>query len=201
MTGRPYEYRIQNVVATASIGRRLDLKEITRVYQNQEYHPEVFPGLPFRLKKPRSVTLIFGAGKFICMGTKSEIDAKETVKKVLKKLEEVYKRKFRIPETIIVNIVASGDFYDIIDLEVAQYNLPDRYKCMYEPEQFPALMARDTKHYSLEQRGPVEKQGVFLLFNSGKFVCTGVKSEESVELRVRDMHQALFDTNCLFPRT
>ncbi len=50
---------VENVVASASVDQKLDLIEITKKFPDTEYHPEQFPGLVFRLKTPRTATLIF----------------------------------------------------------------------------------------------------------------------------------------------
>ena len=49
---------IENVVATATIEQRLDLKEITKKFPEVEWHPDLFPGAVFRLKNPKTATLI-----------------------------------------------------------------------------------------------------------------------------------------------
>ena len=43
-----------------------------------EYRPEKFPGLVFRLKKPKTAILIFSTGKMVCTGAKSENDSKKS---------------------------------------------------------------------------------------------------------------------------
>ena len=53
---------IENVVASASVDQRLDLNEITKKFPDTEYHPEQFPGLVFRIKLPKTATLIFSSG-------------------------------------------------------------------------------------------------------------------------------------------
>ncbi len=63
---------IVNVVASASIGEKLDLQEITKKFPDTEYHPEQFPGLVFRLKVPKTATLVFRTGKMVCTGSTSE---------------------------------------------------------------------------------------------------------------------------------
>ena len=45
--------KIQNVVATAALGTKIDLIAIMKVFRNVEYRPKKFPGLVFRLKRPR----------------------------------------------------------------------------------------------------------------------------------------------------
>ncbi|UCE81567.1 MAG: TATA-box-binding protein, partial [Methanobacteriota archaeon] len=42
--------RIENVVASASLGSELDLRAIALVLEGAEYEPEQFPGLIYRLK-------------------------------------------------------------------------------------------------------------------------------------------------------
>ncbi|MCH7562110.1 MAG: TATA box-binding protein, partial [Thaumarchaeota archaeon] len=54
---------IVNVVASATIDQELDLNDITKKFPDTEYHPEQFPGLVFRLKNPKTATLIFRTGK------------------------------------------------------------------------------------------------------------------------------------------
>ena len=81
--------KIENVVASASLGRSLDLKAIFRAFfPNVEYRPEVFPGLAFKLKRPKSCTLIFKTGKMVCTGTKSERDAERAVRKIIRELRK-----------------------------------------------------------------------------------------------------------------
>lgn len=63
---------IENVVASASINQRVDLNLITKNFVDTEYHPDRFPGLVFRLKSPKTATLVFSSGKMVCTGAKSE---------------------------------------------------------------------------------------------------------------------------------
>jgi len=43
-----------NVVATSSLGTKMDLLAIMKVFRNVEYRPKRFPGLVFRLKNARA---------------------------------------------------------------------------------------------------------------------------------------------------
>jgi TATA-box binding protein (TBP), component of TFIID and TFIIIB len=59
-----YKYEIQNVVASVSFGHPINLQQIATVMEEAiEYRPEQFPGLVFRLNKPKTATLIFRLGK------------------------------------------------------------------------------------------------------------------------------------------
>ena len=65
------DINIENVVATASLDQKLDLIAIRKAFLNVEYRHKKFPGLVFRLKKPKTATLLFSTGKMVCTGGKS----------------------------------------------------------------------------------------------------------------------------------
>ena len=73
--------QIQNVVSSVVLGQRLDLDEIAATMPNVEFDPEQFPGLVYRLKKPKTATLIFNTGKMVCTGAKSAKESKRAVHK------------------------------------------------------------------------------------------------------------------------
>jgi len=58
--------RIENVVGTATLNQRIDLNAVVKGYPGVEYRPKQFPGLVFRLKRPKTATLIFNSGKMVC---------------------------------------------------------------------------------------------------------------------------------------
>ena len=168
---------IQNVVASATLGQDLDLSSIVRAFPGVEYRPESFPGLVFRLKKPKTATLIFRSGKMVCTGAKSERQARKAVMKVVDELKRngiVISGK---PDIQIQNIVASVVLGGFIDLEKTTYSLE---RTMYEPEQFPGLI------YRMD-----EPKVVILIFSSGKLVCTGAKKEEEVHRAVTKLQETL----------
>ncbi|MCL4339720.1 MAG: TATA-box-binding protein [Nitrososphaerota archaeon] len=168
---------IENVVTSASVDQAIDLLLITRTFPDVEYHPEQFPGLVFRLKVPKSATLIFSSGKMVCTGAKSEAQAKKAVESVVQKLRKNGIDIKNEPVIEIQNIVASASLGGKIKLEEAAVNLE---KSMYEPEQFPGLI------YRMDS-----PKTVILLFASGKLVCTGAKKEEEVYAAVTKLHELL----------
>ena len=175
---------IENVVASATLNQKVDLNAVVKGYPGVEYRPEQFPGLVFRLKRPKTATLIFSSGKMVCTGAKSEKEAKRAVIKVVKELKKGGIIILRKPELQIQNIVASGGLCGTIDLEKAAYVLGH---AMYEPEQFPGLI------YRMEA-----PKVVILLFASGKLVCTGAKKEPDVYEAVDKLHSNLEETNLIF---
>ena len=168
---------IENVVASATVDQKMDLNDITKKFPDVEYHPDQFPGLVFRLKSPKTATLIFTSGKMVCTGAKSEQMSKNAVKTVVEKLR---KGKIKVKKNAVVtiqNIVASINLGGRIHLEQAARTLP---RSMYEPEQFPGLIHR-----------MLDPKTVILLFSSGKLVCTGAKKEEDVYRSVNNLHALL----------
>lgn len=76
--------RVENVVASSDINMRLDLNEIAIKLTNVEYEPEQFPGLVFKINDETGATfLIFGNGKIVCTGTKSDKDVHIAIKNLM----------------------------------------------------------------------------------------------------------------------
>ena len=175
---------IVNVVATTSLDQKIDLLAIRKVFRNVEYRPKRFPGLVFRLKRPKTATLIFSTGKMVCTGAKSEKLARSAIRKVVRELKKQDIIILKNPEIVVQNIVASANLHGKIDLETAADVLDN---VMYEPEQFPGLIYR--------MRDP---KTVLLLFTSGKLVCTGAKSEDMVYESVAKVYGVLRDYALLF---
>ena len=175
---------VENVVASVTLDQKIDLLAIMKVFRNVEYRPKQFPGLVFRIKRPKTATLIFGSGKMVCTGAKSEKMARRAVHKVVRELKNNEIIKKGEPKIVIQNIVASANLHGKIDLETAA-DIMDNV--MYEPEQFPGLI----------YRMPAPKV-VMLLFASGKLVCTGAKHEDMVKEAVDKLHALLKDYELLY---
>src|SRR5512136_3342893 len=79
--------KIENVVASATLNQKVDLNAVVKSYPGVEYRPEQFPGLVFRLKRPKTATLIFSSGKMVCTGARSEGEARKAVLKVVDELK------------------------------------------------------------------------------------------------------------------
>jgi len=92
ITKKP-EIKVQNMVASGSVGGRLNLNEIVFEFENTEYEPEQFPGLVYKLKGEevlQNITfLLFGTGKIVITGAKSEKEIKESVKYLREQLIDI----------------------------------------------------------------------------------------------------------------
>jgi transcription initiation factor TFIID TATA-box-binding protein len=180
----PYDVKIQNVVAVASLDQKIDLVAITKVFRNVDYRPKKFPGLVFRLKRPKTSILIFTTGKMVCTGARSEKEAFSMVKRAVRELK---KEGFIIrgrPKIGVVNVVGTANLHGKIDLETMSDVLDN---VMYEPEQFPGLIYRMT-----------EPKVVLLVFASGKLVITGAKREEQVHEAAEKVRAVLIDYDLLY---
>jgi transcription initiation factor TFIID TATA-box-binding protein len=175
---------IQNVVAAATLNQRVDLNGVVKSFPGVEYRPEQFPGLVFRLKRPKTATLIFNSGKMVCTGARSEKQARKAVMTVVKELKKSGIVIIEKPDVKVVNIVASVRLGGKVDLEQAVSKLE---KTMYEPEQFPGVIHRMD-----------EPKVVILIFASGNLVCTGAKKEQDVYDAVHKLHELLEEQNLIF---
>ena len=81
--------RIENVVASTSLGGELDLQAIALALKGAEYEPEQFPGLIYRLKEPKTATLLFRSGKVVCTGARKPEDIDVAVTKITEELRAV----------------------------------------------------------------------------------------------------------------
>jgi len=176
--------RIQNVVASATLNQKFDLNAIVKGNPTVEYRPKQFPGLVFRLKRPKTAILIFSTGKMVCTGAKSEKEANRAVRKVVRELKKSGIIIPGKPEIKIVNMVASANLLGRIELEDCAYALG---RNMYEPEQFPGLI------YRMD-----EPKVVILLFASGKLVCTGATKEDDVYSAVAKLHKELEEKELIY---
>ena len=100
---------IENVVASKYLGQELDLNKIEAALDGAEYNPQQFPGLVYRLKEPKTATLIFRSGKVVCTGAKCREDVAIAIGKVAKDLEKADIKITIEPKIEVQNIVASSD--------------------------------------------------------------------------------------------
>jgi len=175
---------IQNVVALATLNQKVDLNAVVKAYPSVEYRPEQFPGLVFRLKRPKTGTLIFSSGKMVCTGAKSEKESRSAIMRVVKELKKGGIIILSKPDVKVVNMVASASLGGKVDLEKAVTTLG---KAIYEPEQFPGLI------YRMD-----EPKVVILIFATGNLVCTRAKKEQDVYDAVHKIHAILEEQNLIF---
>lgn len=170
--------KVENVVASTDIKKIISLDKLLNVLESSEYEPEQFPGLVYRLDNPKVATLIFRSGKIICVGARSTAAAKEALKKTVRNIKKIGIRfnednlKVKI-ENIVVAVNLGRD----LNLDQLAFQLENSE---YEPEQFPGLVYRI-----------YDPKVAFLLFSSGRVVCAGAKSLDSVKKAVKKLEAQL----------
>lgn len=155
-------FTIVNVVATADVGTKLDLKRLSKA-PAISYNPLKYRGMVayFKDSQTHGKVSVFSSGKLISVGAKSVKQAKEDVKRTLTKLSKLgIKVPKKTIETLAVrNIVATANLGRPVDLEQITEGI-------YEPEQFPGaiLQSKTNPHVKV------------LLFASGKVVIAGLQN-------------------------
>src|SRR3989338_2080087 len=92
---KDFKIRVENIVASATLNVIIPLEKIVSKLEGMEFEPEQFPGLVYRMEKPKAAALIFGSGKIVCTGARSVTDVKEVFKKVVTIVEAV---KVKVPK-------------------------------------------------------------------------------------------------------
>jgi len=172
-----FKIKIENVVASASLGVPIKLEKLVANLDGVEYEPEQFPGLVMRLKNPKAAALVFSSGKVVCTGAKSPKEAKIAVANVVSKLRRL---GFKVPPDYKVtpeNIVASAKLELKINLNHIAFTLENTE---YEPNSFPGLVYR-----------MVNPKVTFLIFGSGRIICTGSRTVRDVERSTERLYKAL----------
>lgn len=174
---------IRNVVASCSTGSKIPLSRLAMGLEGTEYEPEQFPGLVMRLTDPKAAALIFNSGKIVCTGTKSPEEARNAIDKLVLTIQTLGVTVGEIKDIKIQNIVASANMDAKLNLNKIAVELEGTE---YDPEQFPGLI------YRLD-----EPQVVFLLFTSGKVICTGGKSQKELNRSIEKLRENLAGINAL----
>ncbi len=67
------QFKIQNIVGSVALPKPIDLVKLSNDFgPYSSYEPELFPGLIFRLRKPKIVFLLFRSGRMVITGGRSE---------------------------------------------------------------------------------------------------------------------------------
>jgi transcription initiation factor TFIID TATA-box-binding protein len=174
--------KVVNIVASTRYADVLDVNTIADLLEI-DFEQEQFPGMVYRIIKPKVCVLLFRSGKAVVTGAKDV----ESIDFAFKKLRnDLLSHGFELwdeddCETVLHNIVVTCDITE--DMDIGKINLSKLMlalpfeKTEYEPEQFPGLI------YRLPEIGVV-----YLIFSSGKCVITGsntFKIAEDAEVEIK----------------
>lgn len=171
------EATVYNVVCTATFTEKLNLEEIAWQHGG-EIDLQSFAALKLRIANPKATALVFSTGKIVCTGCSSVVHAKLAVDIFYRMVLTVHPQ-VRIQNVDIQNLVFSGTFPP---LDLPRFARSVELESYYNPKSFPGLFL---DVHALAENADRAK---VLIFLSGKFVLTGVRSNE-----VRDslLHEPL----------
>lgn len=165
------------MVVSTQLTDSIDLYDVSAKL-SIDYEAEQFPGMVYRVTKPKVCILLFRSGKAVVTGAKSEKDVKKGLKILHDDLTKngydlwAYNKTSVNIENIVVTYEWTGGDLDLSNLIIS---MPFD-KTEYEPEVFPGLIYRIDNPKS-----------VCLVFSSGKCVITGCKSKEEAEVATKQL--------------
>ncbi|KAK0429303.1 hypothetical protein QR680_011307 [Steinernema hermaphroditum] len=86
-------FKVQNIVACANVNFMIRLEGVATIHhQFCTYEPELFPGIVYRMVKPRVVLLIFSTGKVVITGAQNEESIAQAFAQIYPLLQMFIKR-------------------------------------------------------------------------------------------------------------
>jgi len=180
-----YEIIIQNIVITGSFSDCIDLGVANSKLEGSKCNWRRFPGLVFKLRVPSATFLLFRSGKFVCTGTTSEAQGREAITNFLKRLKtEALVSNNCTYESCVKNLVAS---VAIAGVTISLEQFTNQFEsALYEPDKFPAAI------YKMDQT-----KATFLVFLTGKLICSGIANEEELKSTVKKFYDQLIEKSTL----
>ena len=137
------DLKIENVIASTQFDFDLDLPKIAGEITDAEFDPDHFPGIIYKLKSPKTVTLMFSKGYTVCTGAKSIQNAKAALMIIIKKLNDKKLVELEtIPKIDIQNVIVSYKYKNQLNLEEIIKRMPVE-NIEYDPRKFPGIIFLD----------------------------------------------------------
>lgn len=160
--------RLVNVVGGGDLGASINLREFVHICDlpEQDYEPEIYPGVKFKIEPDLPTILLFRTGKYHITGGKSIDEIFTTHNKLIELVESKLGITVNHDSTPdirnLVYVVDYGRELELNQLAVA-LGLED---VEYNPEKHPSV------HYSPEGGGHL------MAFRTGKVILTGVSDPD-----------------------
>lgn len=173
------EITIENIIAYTKIANKLNIEKIAEKLPDFKYNPNEFAGLTLKLEKPNAAVLLLPNGKVICTGAKNFEGVETAIKSAIEKIKNIQKKLIKKPKIETQNIITSIELKKELNLSlISKESMLENID--YEPDKFPGLI------YRMDDVG-----ASFLIFSSGKIICTGVKTIEEVTNAIKMMEEKL----------
>lgn len=167
-----------NVVGVITYQQKLALDALAEAFSERKeitgvtYEPAENHWLQTRFAPDDTYVAFYRSGRCSMAGCESVEHYQEMVQRVNAVMSDLLEFEYE-PIAEISNIVATSDLGTPIPLETLALKL-GMERTEYEPEQFPALMYRDSDY-------------VVLVFSSGKLLCTGLTDMDAVADAIDDI--------------
>ena len=188
------DVRVANVVATALLPHGLDLEAVRSVFCGRKANAR-YDGFPtgknrlvvegYSKSNPRAKIFVYSTGKMVLVGARSTREAVSVLRRFVSTLKREGVHVRGKPEIRISNVVALADLGGTVDLYEAHEALPGT---VYDPEQFPGLIYHPDGSKSLR----------LLVFNNGKVVCSGARSEDEARRAISWLYGQLESMGLIF---
>ena len=165
------DLEVANVVGMITYQQELDLAALAETFEDREeitsvtYEPAENHWLQTRFAPDDTYVAFYRSGRCSLAGCTSIDHFESIVQRVNGVMRDLLEFDYE-PDVEVSNIVATTDLGSPIPLEALTLEL-GMERTEYEPEQFPALMYRDSEY-------------VVLVFSSGKLLCTGLTDLDAV---------------------
>ncbi|MDF1530782.1 MAG: TATA-box-binding protein [ANME-2 cluster archaeon] len=173
--------KIENMVASTSVGDYVDLVHAAELFEGAEYDPEHFSGVIVRLKDPSSTVLVFRSGKMVSTGAKGYEIVEDGIGRVVEAMYGAGLIPEIVPYIQYKNIVFSANLGVQLNMNKVALGL-GLENVEYEPDTFPGMVYR-----------LFVPKVVILIFSTGRLVITGCKEYddalEALDIIVRDLEE------------
>ncbi len=159
--------KFENIIASTTVKGQMDLEGIHESLPGSQYNPEVFPGLMYHQRSPKSVIFLFRSGRMLITGPNSYEQINESIDVFLSKTKRSGFLLSRASPVDTKDIAASLDLARDIDLDRLHKSLGS--KSEYDPEKFPAVIFKASSKITV------------LVFPNGKIVSTGTKNSQETK--------------------
>lgn len=176
---------IENIIASAKLAEGFNLDDLAISVENSKYNPDEIPAVALHRDDPKTAVLLFSSGKATFTGAKTLSEIETLVVKTIYELEKTGFIVNQEPEIEIHSIIASSDFNIELNL-VNIVNNPLFENVEYNPGEFPGVIYRMN-----------EPSTVFLIFATGKIVCTGFKKIEDITIAMNNIEDKLSSIGAL----
>ena len=159
--------QFENIIASTTVKGQMDLEGIHESLPGSQFNPDVFPGLMYHQRSPKSVIFLFRSGRLLITGPNSYDLVNESIDVFLGKVKRSGFLLTRASPVDTKDIAASLDLGRDIDLENLAKNLGS--KATYEPDEFPGLVFQASSKINV------------LVFPNGKIVSTGTRNSQETK--------------------